>query len=127
MKLGFTLLYTRDVAAKLAFYEKAFGCKRIHVSPGGEYGQLEGDIPLGFVKEDFAKHVVDFAPNRADRAPAGIEIGFVVDDVAKAFDRAVKAGCAPVEQPNVKPWGQTVSLVRDDDGVLVEISTAWSF
>jgi hypothetical protein len=31
-----------------------------------------------------------------------------------------------VSPPEKKPWGQTVSYVRDDDGVLVEICTPWS-
>lgn len=126
MQLGFTLLYTRDVGAKLAFYEKAFGVERQYVSKDGEYGQLAGAVPLGFVREDLARKTIDFVSASRGGKPAAVEIGFVTEDVAKAYQRALDAGCTAVAAPAEKPWGQTVSLVRDDDGVLVEIATPWS-
>jgi uncharacterized glyoxalase superfamily protein PhnB len=110
-KLGFVLLYTPDVPAKLAFYERAFGCERQYLSETKTYGQLKGDVPIGFA----AAH-----PERT------VEVGFVADDVDAAYRRAVEAGCTAVEPPNDKPWGQRVAYVRDDGGVLVEICTPWS-
>ena len=44
--------------------------------------------------------------------------------MAAAYARAVEAGAAPLAEPAVKPWGQTVAYVRDPDGVLVELGTA---
>jgi lactoylglutathione lyase len=111
-KLGFVLVYTPDVAAKLAFYERAFGAERAFLSEAGTYGQLAGDVPIGFAT--------------VPSPPAAVEIGFVVDDVDAAYRRAVEAGCAPHAEPADKPWGQRVAYVRDDGGVLVEICTPWS-
>jgi catechol 2,3-dioxygenase-like lactoylglutathione lyase family enzyme len=126
-KLGLVILYTPDVAKKIAFYEKAFGVERKFVSDEGAYGELAGDVPLGFVAEEFArKSAGDFVPLRTGAKPNGFEIGFIFDDLRPAFDRAVKAGCTPVLEPTEKPWGQTVAYVRDDDGVLVELCTPWS-
>jgi lactoylglutathione lyase len=55
--------------------------------------------------------------------PAGIEIGFVDEDVHAAFTNAVNAGATSVVEPKVKPWGQTVAYVRDIDGILIEIAS----
>ena len=125
--LGFCILYTPDVAAKVAFYERAFGMARKMVTPDGSYGEMRGAIPLGFVVDSLAeKGVGAYTPARRDAAPLGCEIGFVVDDVARAFARAVDAGAIPHREPATKPWGQIVAVVRDCDGALVELCTAWS-
>jgi catechol 2,3-dioxygenase-like lactoylglutathione lyase family enzyme len=55
--------------------------------------------------------------------PAGVEIGFVTDDVPAAWDAALAAGAIVVSPPTTKPWGQTVAYVRDLDGMLIEICT----
>jgi uncharacterized glyoxalase superfamily protein PhnB len=64
-----------------------------------------------------------FQPSDSARPPASFEIAFATEDVAAAFDRAVKAGAAATVPPKVKPWGQTVAYVRDMDGHLVELCT----
>ena len=126
-RLGFVILYTPDVPAKLAFYERAFGVERKFLSEEQAYGELAGDVPLAFVQEEFArKQGADFVASRRGERPAAVEIGFVFDDVQAAYDRAVAAGCAALAPPAQKPWGQTVAYVRDDDGVLVELCTPWS-
>jgi lactoylglutathione lyase len=111
-KLGFVLLYTPDVPKKLAFYEKAFGAKRAYLSEAKTYGQLAGEVPIGFATVPEPK--------------AQVEVGFVAENVDAAYDRAVSAGCAAVAPPEDKPWGQRVAYVKDDEGVLVEICTPWS-
>jgi catechol 2,3-dioxygenase-like lactoylglutathione lyase family enzyme len=40
MKLGYTILYVPDVAASLAFFEKAFGLKTRFLHESGTYGEL---------------------------------------------------------------------------------------
>ncbi len=121
-RIGFIIVYTRDVAKKIAFYERAFDMKKKSIADKGIYGEMEGDVPLQFVQEDFARtQVNDFATNRADRTPAGIELGFLLEDVPGAYQRAIEAGCTPVQPPEKKPWGPTVAFVRDDEGVLVEL------
>ncbi|MEP0820911.1 VOC family protein [Trichocoleus desertorum GB2-A4] len=57
------------------------------------------------------------------KLPAGIEIGFVTEDVAAAFAQAVTAGAVAVVAPTVKPWGQTVGYIRDLDGILIELGS----
>ena len=41
---------------------------------------------------------------------------------ATAYERATGHGAAPVLGPTAKPWGQTVSYVRDPDGFEIELT-----
>jgi lactoylglutathione lyase len=121
-QLGFVILFTRDVVKKMAFYERAFGLQQKRLADGNVYGEMHGDVPLQFVQEDFARgYVPDFEANRLERPPAAMEIGFLLDDVPAAYDRAIDAGCTSVAPPAKRPWGPTIAFVRDDEGVLVEL------
>ena len=50
-------------------------------------------------------------------------IGFVTDDVDAAYKKAIAAGAIEVAPPESKPWGQTVSYVREINGFLVGINS----
>ena len=126
--LGYVILYVHDVAASLAFYEKAFGlaCRFFHDDNGKAYGELEtGAIRLAFVslalaQEHLKQGIVAAAP---DKAPLGVEIALTTPDVPALFKRAVQAGAVTVSEPATKPWGQTVAYLRDNSGHLVELCT----
>lgn len=122
MKFGYTILYVQDVEKTVAFYESAFRLKRRFVHESG-YGELDtGETKLAFASVDLARsNGVSFAPaNLAGPAPA-VEVALVTDQVAEAFDVAVKAGAVSVAPPKQKPWGQLVAYVRDPNGFLIEI------
>lgn len=126
--LGYVILYVNDVAACLAFYEKAFGLARrfFHNDNGKAYGELEtGATRLAFAslalaEEHLKQKVVAAAP---DKMPLGVEIALTTPDVPALFEQAVKAGATAVSEPATKPWGQTVAYLRDNSGFLVEICT----
>ena len=71
----------------------------------------KANLPDGFVAHDPAG------------PPAALEIALVDDDVPAAHARALEAGARELAGPKQKPWGQTVSYVRDPNGVLVELCT----
>ncbi|HXT05375.1 MAG TPA: VOC family protein [Roseiarcus sp.] len=123
MKLSSVVLYVPDVAAAAAFYERAFGLRLRHADPNGEFGEMEtGGIPLVFVAEGRrAEAGHTFRAHRPFEQPAATEVGFVAQDVAAAYDDALRAGALPYEAPNTRSDGQTVAYVRDLNGVLVEI------
>ncbi len=123
MRLGYVIIHVPDVPAALAFYERAFGLERRFLAPGDQYGELQtGGTALAFAAEALiAQYDLGVRANRADQAPAGVEIGLVTDDVAAAYAKAVAEGASPAKPPSVKPWGQTVAYVRDLNGFLVEI------
>ncbi len=129
MKFAYTIVYVDDVAASLAFFEQAFGLSRRFLHESGCYGELEsGATALAFVDHATARDSVggDYIAAGSSALPLGMEIGLVTEDVAAAFERAVKAGASALKAPLTKPWGQTVAYVRCPDGTLVELCTAMS-
>ena len=126
MKLGYTILYVKDVPRSVAFYEDAFGLNRRFVHEAGMYAEMDtGGTTLSFAAYGLAKSNLPcgFQENNPSRPPAGFEIAFITDDVQAAFDRALDAGATTVSAPATKPWGQTVAFVRDKDGIVVELCT----
>jgi len=126
--LGYVILYVNDVAASLAFYEKAFGLARrfFHEDNGKAYGELEtGATRLAFAsialaREHLKQEIVAAAPGKS---PLGVEIALTTPDVPALFKQAVKAAATAVNEPETKPWGQTVAYLRDNSGHLVELCT----
>jgi lactoylglutathione lyase len=126
IKFVYTILYVSDVERSVKFYEQAFEFKQKFIHESGEYAEMETDTTtIAFAVNDLAKSNLPqgFQVNSRSSLPAGIEIGFVTDDVAIVFKNAVKTGAEVVAAPKVKPWGQTVAYVRDLDGILVSINS----
>ena len=126
MRFGYTILYVRDVARALDFYERGFGFGRGYVEEAGTYAELDtGGTLLALVQDEQAESHLPggFRRSSPDEPPPGIEIAFVTDDVEGAYARAVEAGAMIVAEPEAKPWGQTVGYLRDLDGVLIELCT----
>jgi uncharacterized glyoxalase superfamily protein PhnB len=122
VRLGYVIIYVKDIQETVTFYEKAFGLKRRFIHESGAYAEMEtGNTALSFVNEEFVKDSFPFRPNRHSEEAAGIEISLVTDHVEQQFDKAIKAGAISVVKPTQKPWGQIVSYVRDINGCLVEI------
>jgi catechol 2,3-dioxygenase-like lactoylglutathione lyase family enzyme len=123
-KLGYVIMYVPDVEKALVFYENAFGVERRFLHESGQYGELEtGATALAFAEEKATATRDVFEQNRLSGKAAGAEVAFVVADVQAAFARAVAAGATPLVEPVDKPWGQTISYVRDLNGFLVELCT----
>jgi uncharacterized glyoxalase superfamily protein PhnB len=125
MNFGYVILYVPDVAGAVAFYEKAFGVPRRFVHESGTFAEMEtGATALAFANEEMVSGSHGFRRNRPQDEAAGAEIGFVTDDVAASFRRAIAAGAIALVEPATKPWGQVVSYVRDLNGFIVEICSA---
>lgn len=125
MKLGYLLVYVKDLLRTIDFYEKALGLKTRFINESKQYAEMvnEGGIVLGFVDEEYAfKHCVsDFRKNKVGDTPAGFEIAFVTENIEASLENALKAGATLVTEPTQKPWGQTVAYVTDINGILIEI------
>lgn len=127
MKLGYVIMYVKDIQETVLFYEKAFGLKRRFIHESGTYAEMEtGSTALAFVDEKFIKDSYSFRLNRSFEEAPGIEISLVAEDVVEQFKRAIQAGATSLVKPEQKPWGQTVSYVRDNNGCLVEICSSLS-
>jgi lactoylglutathione lyase len=125
MKLGYTIVYVKDVERTIAFFERAFGLLRRFVHESG-YGELAtGETTLGFATHAMgAKNLpAGYVAADASAVPLGMEIALVTDDVAAAHAKALAEGAMELRPPAKKPWGQTVSYVRSPDGILIELCT----
>jgi lactoylglutathione lyase len=124
MKFGYTIIYVPDVAASLAFFEKAFGFPQRFLHESGDYGELEtGETVLAFAAHTLGE--MNF-PNGYVAAhhsvqPIGMEVAFVTSVVEAAHATALSAGAQEIKAPVVQPWGQVISYVRCPDGTLVEL------
>jgi catechol 2,3-dioxygenase-like lactoylglutathione lyase family enzyme len=126
MKLGYTILYVPDVAASLAFFERAFGLRRRFLHDSGTYGELDtGPTTLAFAAHALGDANFPGGHVHADTSarPLGMEIGLVTDDVGAAHASALQAGARELRAPESRPWGQVVSWLRCPDGCLVELCT----
>ena len=125
MRFGYTILYVRDVAASVEFYERAFRQPRRLLHESGQYAELEtGPTTLAFASHELAaQNLPAEARGAPAERPSSYEVCFVTEDVESAFARAVDAGAEAVSEPRVKPWGQHAAYVRDPDGTLVEIAS----
>jgi lactoylglutathione lyase len=129
VSLGYVILYVKDVAASLAFYEAAFGlARRFFADDNGKaYGELEtGAARLAFASVELARAHLNQELHLAalERPPLAFEVALVTADVPALYQRAIQAGATGMSEPKVQPWGQTVAYVRDRDGHLVELCTA---
>jgi lactoylglutathione lyase len=125
VRFGYTILYVRDVAASVDFYERAFQQPLRLLHESGQYAELEtGPTTLAFAAHELASaNLPDGLDAVGDRPTDGFEVCFVTEDVEGTFARAVEAGAEAVSEPQVKPWGQHAAYVRDPDGTLVEIAS----
>ena len=126
MKLGYTIIYTPDVAASLTFYEAAFGLRRRFLHESGDYGELEtGATTLAFAAYSLgaAHFPAGFVKAHESAVPLGMEIALVTSDVPSAYAKALASGASEMKAPETMPWGQTVSWLRCPDGSVVELCT----
>lgn len=123
MKLGYTIFYVSNVAETLQFYSTAFGIEKKFLHETGDYGELAtGETTLAFANYDLAElNNVGFLKSKPTRPCSEMEIALVSENVEDAFKKAISAGAVEVVKPLKKPWGQTVSYVRDLNGFLIEI------
>jgi catechol 2,3-dioxygenase-like lactoylglutathione lyase family enzyme len=124
MKLGYVILYVKDVLRSISFYEEAFGLKRRFVHEAGLYAEMDtGSTTLSFAAYGLAKSNLPcgFREHNLSGPPAGFEVAFTTDNVQVAYDRALAAGAISAAPPVAKPWGQIVVFVRDRDGIIVEL------
>ena len=116
-------ILARDIEETSRFYEKLCGLKRIYTSdwylvltPTGELGDAMS-YELGIIDQ-----VHQFVPRPARGHFSGGYLTIVVDDVFAAHDRAKTLDIEIVTPPTPLEYGQTQMILRDPNGVVVDIS-----
>ncbi len=109
-----------DIEETARFYETLCGLKRQYTSdwyivltPGDDLA-----YELGIIDE-----VSAFTPKAARGLFAGGFLTLVVDDVNAAHARAKELGADVVSPPTAMDYGQVQMVLRDPNGVVVDIST----
>jgi uncharacterized glyoxalase superfamily protein PhnB len=121
MKFRYAILYVSDVRETVAFYQVAFGLECAFIHECGDYAELAtGETKLAIASREMIGRLGKSPAAPVAEAPT-FELAFEVEDVAAAYDQAVKAGAAPVQAPRNEDWGQVTSYVRDRDGFLIEL------
>jgi uncharacterized glyoxalase superfamily protein PhnB len=126
MQLGYLIAYVSEVGTTTEFYDRSFGLAVRFAHESGQYTELEtGSTVLAFAEDGFAasNNGIEHRRSSLDHGPPGVSITLIVDDVDQAWHRAIDAGAIPISEPTIKPWGQTVGHVRDNNGLLVELAT----
>jgi catechol 2,3-dioxygenase-like lactoylglutathione lyase family enzyme len=113
-------IMSKDLDRSIQFYTSLVDFRVIYrndwyvvLSPPGQE-----NVQLGLIDE-----VSEFAPRHAWGMPGGSYITLVVDDVFQAVERAAAFGVEVVENPVALAYGQSRALVRDPNGVVVDLST----
>lgn len=125
MKFGSTVLFVDDVPAVLEFYRRAFGFETLFYDEDYQFGELDAaGAVLGFGSHGCGERMMPGGYRRPEGGqPAGVEVAFFTPDVEAVYARAIAAGAAPVAEPRVMPWGQTVAYVRSIEGTIVGLCT----
>ena len=126
MKYAYTILYVEDVVETVEFYEKAFGFSRKYISPENDYGELiSGETTIAFALIELGNLNLKsgFEKITNTKKPFGVELAFTTENIETDFQSAINAGATEFESITIKPWGQKVGYVRDNNGFLIEMCT----
>lgn len=110
----------KDMATSVEFYRRIVDLQPIYESewfvvltPAGQ-----PNVQIGLIDE-----VSEFAPRHAWGTHEGAYLTFVVDDVFGALEAAREMGVDIIEEPVALDYGQTRMLVRDPNGMILDLST----
>lgn len=108
-KIRHLAIKTKSPERLAAFYEEAFGLKRIRSEAGGAIYMSDGYLTLALLR------------NRGEATPSGINhFGFHVDDL-NAVEGALKKFDEPlVQRPGNRPYAEYRAM--DPDGNLFDVS-----
>ena len=110
----------KDIAATAAFYKSVFRYRELFASPwhvvlGPESGQ---GLEIGIID-----WVSEFVPRSARGVPGGAYLSLVVDDVAAVIERARAFDIEIVEDVRVLGVGEARAVLRDPNGVVIDVTT----
>ena len=110
----------KDMARSVSFYQQLANFSVVYSSDW--YVILSApDVPgleLGLIDQ-----VSEFTPRHAWGMHEGTYLTLVVDDVFAAVDRARQLDVEVIEEPVALDYGQTRALIRDPNGMVIDLST----
>ena len=64
-------------------------------------------------------------PDEYQKAPTGMYVTFVVDDVDAIYNKALELNIPIIQKPRNEFYGQRRFLTKDPDGCLIDICSPW--
>ena len=110
-------VFADDVAATARFYVEQFGFA-VRLDIGWFVTLHHDDRPYEMCVLERGHESV---PEGFRVPPAGVIIGFLVDDVDAVAERLAAAGTPVVEPVRDEPWGQRHIFVTDPAGTLIDV------
>jgi lactoylglutathione lyase len=116
MRRAFPVIYARNVARTVEFYEQLLGFeKQYQFPPDGEPGYVglrRDEADLGVVHESSPRQMIGVNIGDGPR----FELFVYVDDVDAAVQAMRAAGVPVLREPEDMPWGERVAFVADPEG-----------
>lgn len=110
----------QDLEASTRFYQALADLEVIYesdwyvvLSPPGQ-----SNVQIGLIDQ-----MSEFTPRHAWGEHYGTYLTLVVDDVFAALERARELGVEVIEDPVGLAYGQTRALIRDPNGLVIDLST----
>jgi len=126
MKIEAVCLFVNDMKNMVEFYRDLIGMK-IDWNGGGFVScQTETGVAFNLCERKIMENSLKKTLSYPNGINGTVEICFGVDsfsDVDSEFNRLVKAGANPVDEPSTAPWGMRSCFISDPEGNLIEI---WS-
>jgi uncharacterized glyoxalase superfamily protein PhnB len=110
-------LTVKNGAEAIEFYKRALGAKELMRFPGPDGRLMHAEIEVGDSKIMLGEEM----PEQGCRAPSSVgavssSLYLYVEDVDKAFRRAVEAGARATMPPTDMFWGDRFGQVEDPSG-----------
>lgn len=111
-------LIIKEAGKAIDFYRKAFGAEELSRLPGPDGRIMHAAIKIGnsaiFLCDEFPEHECGLSPSSLGNAHAVMHVN--VEDVDKAYKRAVDAGATSVMEPTDMFWGDRYGRIVDPFG-----------
>lgn len=118
-------LIIREANKAIDFYKKAFGAEELRRIPMPDGRLMHAELKIGnsilFLCDEFPEHECGASPQTLKAAHATIHM--FVEDVDKAFQRAVDAGAKAEMPPQDMFWGDRYGRLTDPFGQPWSIAT----
>ena len=124
MRYGATVIYVDEFSTAVDFYRRAFGFELLFLDETLGFAELKtGGTPLAIASHSLGEFLMPGEYRRPeDGRPAGVEIGFLTDDVPASYAKAILEGASAMAAPKRMPWGLEVAYVRGPEGTMIGFS-----
>ena len=113
-------ILAKDLPASVEFYRRIGNLQPVYQSDWYVVMTPQGqpNVQIGLIDQ-----VSEFTPRHAWGVHEGTYLTLVVDDVRLALQEAQDMGIEIIQEPVALDYGQTRMLIRDPNGLIIDIST----